>query len=174
MVEIIPKETLRLPDWVNALFYVLIFLFIISIVSIFFLNNSLTKSLNNLSSLENSISEKETPENISLEQKIVLYRDKVGDFSYLIGKHLSDSKIFAVVEGFCHPQVYFSDFDFDSKEGKLSLTGETENFKTLGQQELILKKEPLIIDYTLEGVAMNADGKVDFALSINFSPDILK
>lgn len=174
MMEIIPKETPKTPEWLNTLFYVLIFIFIVSIVSIFLLNNSLANSLEDLSLLESSILQKETPESASLEKKITLYKDKVNDFSYLADQHLLTSKIFTIVEGFCHPQIYFTNFELTAREGTLSLNGKTDDFKTLGQQMLILKKEASLTSYALEEVTINKDGGIDFTLSINLSPEILK
>ena len=173
-MEIIPKESPRLPEWLNILFYILIFLFVTSIVSIFILNNSLSNSLKELSSLEITILQKETPENALLEDKILLYRDKIRDFSYLADQHLITSKVFGIVEGFSHPEVWFSNFELDSRKGELSLNGKTDDFKTLGQQLLILKDEESITGYTLKQALIDNEGKIDFTLLINLSPETLK
>lgn len=173
-MEIIPKETPRLPEWLNILFYILIFLFVASIVSIFILNSSLSNSLEDLSSLEIIILQKETPENASLEDKILVYRDKIRDFSYLADQHLMTSKVFGIVEGFCHPKVWFSNFGLDSRKGELSLNGKTDDFKNLGQQLLILKDEESITGYTLKEALIDSDGKIDFTLLINLSPETLE
>jgi len=174
MMEIIPKETPRLPEWLNILFYILIFIFVVSIISIFILNSSLSNSLEELSSLETTILQKESPENVSLEDKILLYKDKIRDFSYLVDQHLITSKVFGIVEGFCHPKVWFSNFELNSREGELSLNGKADDFKTLGQQLLILKDEESIISYTLKDALIGNDGKIDFTILINLSPETLK
>src|SRR4030042_50548 len=173
-MEIIPKEAPRCPEWLNILFYILIFLFVASIVSIFILNNSLSNSLEDLSSLEITILQKDTLDNASLENKILVYRDKIRDFSYLADQHLITSKVFGIVEGFCHPKVWFSNFELDSRKGELSLNGKTDDFKTLGQQLLILKDEESITGYALKEALIDNDGKIDFTLLINLSPETLE
>lgn len=174
MMEIIPKETPRLPEWLNVLFYVLVFLFIASIVSIFILNSSLSSSLEDLSYLEIALAQKKSPENVALEKEVLLYRDKVLEFSNLAEQHLEVSKVFGAIEGFCHPKVWFPSFSLDSKKGQLSLSGKTDDFSTLGQQILILKGEESITGYFLKEAAIDNEGRIDFTLLINLSPEILK
>ncbi|MFH1714314.1 MAG: hypothetical protein ABH831_01860 [Candidatus Nealsonbacteria bacterium] len=174
MVDIIPKEAPKLPAWLNILFYILFIIFVITIISLFLLNSSLNKSLKSFEELESTLAEGDTEEEINLENDVLASQKRLQDFSFLADQHLSISKAFSVIESFTHPEVQFLDFDLNSRTGSLSLRGETESFKTLGQQMLILKDKELVTGYQLDTASINKDGRIDFSLSITLSPKLLK
>lgn len=174
MVDIIPKEAPKLPVWLNVVFYILFILFVATIVSLFLLNSSLNKSLKSFEELESILAEGDTEEEINLEKDILASQKRLQNFSFLANQHLSISKSFTTIESFTHPEVQFLDFDLNSRTGALSLRGETESFKTLGQQMLILKDKELVTSHQLDTASINKDGKIDFSLSITLSQKLLK
>ncbi|MFH1582644.1 MAG: hypothetical protein ABIA08_02705 [bacterium] len=173
MTEIIPKELPKLPGWLNILFYVLIFLLIISIVSFFILNNSLDNSLKNLEDLETVIDQEKALEDISLETEVLSYKVKIQDFKTLSEEHKANTKSFTFLEETTHPLVWFSSFELFTKESKLLLSGKTKNFESLGQQLLVLKEREELNDFRLISSAINKEGQIDFNLLIYFKPGFL-
>jgi hypothetical protein len=124
--------------------------------------------------LELDLTREMSPEKISLEKEILASKNKIDDFSYLIEQHLEVSRIFEIIQKITHPQVLFSKFDLNSRQGALKIFGETQNFETLGQQILILRGEAVINKVNLETVSIGKEGKINFDLSLFFNPDIFK
>jgi len=174
MVEIIPKEVPKLPGWLNILFYFSLILLVSAIASYFSLNNSLKKSQEELSNLELLLLQEITFEKFNLEKEIFKDKSKIEDFSYLIDQHLESSKIFNILEKISHPKVWFLNFDLNSQKGVLELSGEAQNFESLGQQILILNEEKSIKDTNLKNISITKEGKVGFNISLSLEPEILK
>lgn len=174
MVDIIPKEASKPSRVLNILFYFGIFLLIFSIIGYFALARFSEKARAEVAALELDLAGIMTAEKISLEKEILASEDKINKFSYVIERHLAPSKIFELIQKTTHPQVWFSEFDFNSREGELKLSGETQNFITLEQQILILKEEEKITQVNLGNFSVTEEGKINFDLSLSFNPDIFK
>jgi len=172
MVEIIPKESPKPSRGLNALFYFAIFLLILSIGGYFALNNFLQKAEGELETLKLDITKVMTPEKNTLEKEILASKDKIDKFSYLIGQHLQSSMIFGIIQKTTHPQVWFTKFDFDPRQKTLKVSGETQNFESLGQQILILEDEETIDDINLETISISKEGGIEFDLSLSFRADV--
>ena len=171
MVEIIPKEAFKPSRGLNILLYFAIFLLFLSAGAYFALNNFLQKAENNVASLESEISQIMTPEKVALEQEVLPSKSEIDRFANLINQHLQTSAIFEIIQRSTHPRVWFTKFDLDSRQKTFSLTGETENFETLGQQILIIQNEEAISTVNLDTVSSTKDGKVEFVLSLSLKPD---
>src|SRR4030042_4982147 len=153
MVEIIPKETAKLPGWVNSFLFAFLIILLLSIFGYFILNSSvkragdylqgLTMSLNDLRSLERSTAEKE----------VLKYNNKIGYFFQLLDSHLETSKIFDLIQQSSHPQVWFTKFNLNATGDKAILSGKTRNFANLGQQILILGQEDWVSKVELQEVS---------------------
>lgn len=171
MVEIIPKEAPKPSKGLNILFYFVIFLLIFAIGGYFALNNFLQKADKELASLKLNITEVMTPEKIALEKEILSFKDKIDMFSYLIEQHLESSKVFGIIQKVTHPKVWFSNFDFNSRQKTLKVSGKTQNFESLGQQLIILENEETIDNVDLETISISKEGGIEFNLSLSFKPD---
>lgn len=174
MVEIIPKKAPLLPQWLNILFYFSLAFLIFSIASFFLLNNSIKKNQETLIDLEESLAERKTSENVSLEKEILKYQRKTDDFSQIIGGHLKTSEVFEILQKNCHPRVRFSQFNLESRQNYILLSGNTDSFESLGQQLLIFKGEALVRGADLEKVSINKEGGISFSLSLPLDPKIFK
>jgi hypothetical protein len=173
MIDIIPKELPKLPKWVNALFYVLLVLFVSSIIIFFVLRSSISKAVVSLEDLNSELLSKNLPETIDLEKEILAYRAQFQDFEIILGEHKYNTKSFAFLEEIVHPFVWFSSFELQPQEEKVSLKGEAKDFNSLGQQLLILKNRNDLNDFKLVSAVINKDAQIDFDLIIYFKPGYL-
>lgn len=173
MVEIIPKK-ISTPHWINYLFYLSLILLIVSFVSYLFLNYALTKSQVSLQEIKDVLAEKETPERVSLENEILTSKQKIQNFSEITNQYLVSSKIFDFFQENCHPKVYFKSFNLISSSGLVAVSGETDSFKSLGQQELIFINNPVIKEAVLSNVSMGKEGVISFSFSVYFKAEIFK
>ena len=166
MVEIIPKEVSKPSKVLKIMLYFAIFLLLLSTAGYFVMNNFLDKAKNNLASIESEISQVMTPEKVTLEREVLFSKGEIDRFANLVNQHLETSAIFGIVQRVTHPKVWFSKFDLDSRQKTFQLTGETENFESLGQQVLIMRNEEAISIINLDTVSTTRDGRVGFVLSL--------
>lgn len=174
MVEIIPKPTEKVPWWQEIIFYSSIILLLITILSYFFFANSLKKSEKVLTNLEERLAREKTTEEIALEKEVLSWQRKIEDFKKLMGEHLLASNFFSFLESNSHPQVFFSKIDLKPREGKVLLSGQTENFSQLWQQISILKSKKEIKELNLSNLSIGKEGKVDFSLDLSLEPTLFK
>jgi len=175
MVEIIPREAPQISPLGKMLFYLASGLFFISLIGYFVLDNSLKNSKEKLADLEAlSIKNQAATEKVALEKEILTYKNKIDNFSSLISRHLSTSKIFGVIEEINHPKVWFSRFGLDTPQGLIELTGEAQDFESLAQQMDIIKEAKIFEKVELNNVSLTKEGKINFNLSLSFDEAILK
>ncbi len=175
VVEIIPRPISKTPLWQNILLYFSIALLLGSILVFFFLNYSQQKAKTDLDNVKKLIIEQEAASGIgSLEREILSYQKKIEDFSNLFGSHQLSSNVFPFIESLTHPQVVWTDFNSDTEASIILLSGQTQNFQTLGQQISILKEEALIKRFDLSDIKLGKEGKVDFKIKLSLDPEILK
>ncbi len=172
-MELIPKQAPKIPRWLDVLFYLSIGLLIFIFIAYFSISHFLKTSQKTLEDLDASIS-KEVSEKATLKSKVLTARKKIDDFSVLINKHAKTSNALVFLEEQCHPSVWFRNFDLNTNEGKIVLSGEARDFEVLGQQMLILELEKSVKLAELSGISMKKEGKITFSLSLSLDPQIFK
>ena len=175
-IQIIPKEAAKLPLWQNILFYVSIAILLAVILS-YGIFTQLTKNSDTLLKEKEKLFEaNKTPEILTLEKNIKNYRDKIDTFSVLIPNHKLGSQFFSFLERITHPNVFYQGIDLDIKNNKVTLLGQTESFRTLGQQMSVLGNEEMVTDAQLSNININKEGRIEFSVVISlnlrvFSPE---
>ncbi|MFH0792080.1 MAG: hypothetical protein V1905_02605 [bacterium] len=172
-IEIIPRK----PDnksnsLMDVIFYVVFFLLAATILSYFGIRYFDGKTADKHKEVLIQITAKETPEVREKERQILLYRDKINDYSAILDKHTITSNAFSFLEKLTHPQVIFSWFSLDEGDALLSLSGTADNFESLGQQVLLFEGDRLTANVILKKVSLAKDGSVDFQVDITLDPKI--
>lgn len=172
-IEISPKKKLGISTWLIAAIGVCLVLLLCLAVSYFYfgakikdISQEIQKKEAEFALLEKTIREKQK-ELITLEQKI-------NDFGSLLGEHRNTLNIFEFLEKNCLPNVWFSDFSFNGEEGKISVSGKTDNLITLEQQAFVLKQQSAVKNLDITKVLINKEGGIDFTLTIIFDHSIFK
>ena len=173
MVEIIPKPPEKPPIWLSILFYISIGLFVGSVLSFFLLNYLQGVAKDALSDMETALQVSKTPEEQTVENKVLQTQKKINDFVLILGSHQKNSDFFSFFEGKIHPQVKINSFDL-KKPSSLSLSGETENFVVLGQQLSIFQNTPQILKTNLSSLSLGTEGGVDFTFQLELSPKLFQ
>ena len=174
-IEIIPKKPERVFPWKDILFYFSIILLIVTAVSYFIIASLEKKTEATLLELEQKIAAIPVSE---LEKNILAREGKINDFGQIVDSHVFTTRVFELIQSKTHPKVYFSQISLSSKDLALNLTGETEDFVSLGQQMIVLEEETAsdsakIKSVGLSSVGINKSGKVGFSLQIALSPLLL-
>jgi len=170
-MEIIPKETPKIPPWIDILFYVSVGLLIFVFISIFLISQAMNAAEKTSLELDNKITS-ENSKSAALKKEILTYKKKINDFSGVINGHMETSNVFGFIESLCHPRVWFTNFDLGARDGAVRLTGEAQSFQDLGQQMIIFKKESLIKKTNLGSVSMQKGGRVGFEISLTLDPSV--
>jgi hypothetical protein len=174
MVQIIPKTIERSPLWQDILFYLSIGLFLASIFSFFVLNNSQKRAEDSLQSLEISLSQLGTADQIKLEKEIKITERQIKNFSQVLDSHIYSSKIFDFLPKIIHPKARFKQTSLDAVKSEVIISGEAESLTALQQQIFIFQGEPLIKSFVLNSFSFGEKGKIDFNFNLLLSPQIFK
>ena len=175
---IIPKLKQEVSALFNVLFWLSLSLLFIGLAGFFILNTQVSSLREQEASLDDQIIELEQAELANLKKQIIPKARITSDVSNLFSDRQTTSKIFDLLRAVCHQQAQFSNFNFTTEENQVSIGLITESFKTLGEQVLILKANPVISNLSLASVHLAKEGVVDLALSFIidktfFSPEDL-
>lgn len=172
-IEISPKKKLGIPTWSIIVLGVCLILLLCLAVSYFYFGakikdifQGIQKKEAEFALLGKTIQEKQK-ELITLEQKI-------NDFGSLLGEHRNTLNIFEFLEKNCLPNVWFSDFSFSGEEGKISVSGKTDNLITFEQQAFVLKQQSAVKNLDITKVSIGTEKEIGFTFTITFDPVIFK
>jgi Tfp pilus assembly protein PilN len=172
-MELIPKQSFKIPKWLDILFYVSLAFLLVSFIGYLVLGQLIKNSQKNLDQLRLAL-QQGTTQNQELEKSILTYQKKIKDFSSIISSRSSVGAFFEFFQGKIHPKVWFNELSLDPLNHKISLSGHTQNFESLGQQMLIFRGEKMIKEVELKGVSVNEKGGIDFSLSLTFNQQVFK
>ncbi|GAI36884.1 unnamed protein product [marine sediment metagenome] len=172
--ELIPKEKLKTPSLINSLFYSSLALLII-------LGGVYLGMRIKVSSLKSQIEETKvnvvrikTEGDKETERQVLGYQKKIKDFSELFSEHKIVSSFLEFLRNSTHLKVSFSDLSLNTKTANVLLGGETEDFKTLGEQILYLKGSEFIKGLDLSNLSLGKEGEVQFNIRLFLDPKIFK
>lgn len=172
--ELIPKEKLKTPSLVNFLFYSSLALLII-------LGGVYLGMRIKVSSLKSQIEETKvnvvrikTEGDKETERQVLGYQKKIKDFSELFNEHKIVSSFLEFLRNSTHLKVSFSELSLNTKTANVLLGGETEDFKTLGEQILYLKGSEFIKGLDLSNLSLGKEGEVQFNIRLFLDPKIFK
>lgn len=173
-LNIIPKPKLSLPFWVNPLIGISggILLVMVGLFGFYYFQAS---------SWESKAKAKEadyfalgTPENKVAEEKVGKISQQLEKFSQAFKEHKISYVFFDFLKNNCHPNVSFSSLNLDPNSGKASLSGQTNSYKSLSEQIVVLKgiKEVSVLE--VSDIALDKEGKITFKLSFIINPSFFK
>ncbi len=173
-IQITPhnKRTTDKALWVTILFYLSLVLFLVSVGSYFVFDHFIASYSKNLDDIKMEIRQAGTIEEKIKEKEVLETQGQIKDFSKLLANHRFISSFFTNFEEWCHNRVWFSNINLSINDFTVDLSGETDNFQTLGQQMIVLKNHELVEGVSLSNIQMNLDGRIDFNLSISFYPKV--
>jgi hypothetical protein len=175
MVELIHKKGVqRILPWQNALFYSSIGALILagSLYALFlYLETSRSTDLKEVNLQITSVG---TIEERKVEKEVFQTKNKIEDFSKMLDSRDKSSQVLTFMELIAHPSIWFSNFSLSVEEGTLSLSGETGNFKNLGEQISILRSNNMIESVDISEIAIGKEGQVVFGLTLTLNKEVMK
>lgn len=154
-----------------------ILFFVFSLVLFLFFGSSYFYIKNNSREVgkkieENNLKLRKTEEEKKLEEEILLYESKINLFKQLLTNHRAVFNIFKNIEASAQPKVWFTEFNFNSFENIILISGQAENFIALGEQLILLKKEKSFKEVDLSEISMLEEGRADFSFRLVLNPAI--
>ncbi len=172
--ELIPKEKLKTPSLVNFLFYLSLILLIVLGACYLGMRIKISSLKSQIEETEVDVDRIKTEGDKETERQVLVYQKKIKDFSELFNEHKIVSSFLEFLGDSTHPKVSFSELALNIKTAKAVLGGETEDFKTLGEQILYLKGNELIKGLDLSNLALGKEGGVKFDINLSLDPEIFK
>lgn len=172
--ELIPKEKLKTPSLINFLFYLSLILVIILGVCYFGIRIKNSSIRSQIEEVKLNVSKIKIEGDKQTERQVLGYQRKINDFSELFSKHKIASSFLELLRNSTHLKVSFSTLVLNTETAQVILGGETENFKTLGEQILYFKGSEFIKGLVLSNLALGKEGDVKFNISLSLDPEIFK
>ena len=174
MVGIIPKRIEKASRWQNLFFYLALGLLIAVILGYAVLFYFEGKNSRNLQDIEYKIIQIGAEEDKVREEEISSVKNKINDFSSLFNNYKKTSNLFNFLEEICHPKIWLTRLELDSNMDQVLISGQSSNFKILGQQLLIMQEQDLIQRISLNNLSVNEEGNTDFYFQLFLNPKIFQ
>ena len=173
-IDLIPKKPKEEPFWQELLFYISFLFLAVSLLFCIGFGVLANRSSLELERVNNELAKEKTQSQINTEAEVLSYQKKVSAFSILLKQRKPLSKIFDLLEKEVHPGIFFTKMGFTVNSDKLQISGVADNFQALGQQTLILKKDPLVGQIDLKQVGIGKYGGVEFSFEVVFDKQIFE
>ena len=164
-----------MPRWQNYLSYAcyaLLAAVILGYAALFYFEG---KDRNALQNLEDKTAQVATKEDRASESMVLATKKRINNFSKLLQDHKKTSNFFSFLEENTHPKIWLKKVELDTASALASVSGQTANFKTLGQQILILQgHSSQVQSVDLISLSINKKGEAEFIFYIYFNPQMLQ
>ena len=174
MVDLIPKRARKSLPFQNVFFYIALAVLILAAGAYALLIYLESQASINLQNLEGEISRVGTPAERQMERSVFSTERKINDFATIIEAHRRPSNIFPFLESVIHPQVWMSDFELTMETDFLKLSGQTLNFRTLGEQLEVLRSQRMIQEIQLSDLSIGEGGQTELNIGLTLDPEIFQ
>lgn len=180
MVQLIPKSKKKREGfdlnlvWKNRQVFLVfgILIFLLGVYgALFFYEGSLNEELQ---ATQDKIEDLRIKSDKSKEDAARKFGEKLDGVSLILDSHIYSSNLFTFIEALTHPKVQFTNLNFASVSGLLTLKGLTESYETFGEQMIALEKSGEIGNIKVSGVNLIKSGQVIFTVSFNVDEGIYK
>ncbi|MFZ3073849.1 MAG: hypothetical protein WA093_01820 [Minisyncoccales bacterium] len=162
----IPNKKKSVFSLENAVFYISLLLLAAVVGGFFYLGHLITQKEGELAEASVQAARIKTEEQKKLEDRILLVRQKLDDFSKILADRKISTGFFNKLESAVLPEVYFSDCKLDLDKMTAGLSGHADNFQALGQQMMLFENSKNNIKKANLGkVDINKEGGIDFDVS---------
>ncbi|MDD5145526.1 MAG: hypothetical protein PHF44_01665 [Candidatus Pacebacteria bacterium] len=168
----VPKTDVKIPSWINILLYASIILLAVTLLSYAAFSFLIIQGNKSLKVVNDGLVK--TQDEMALENEVWGYKEKIDNFAILLKNHLLNSNLFSLFEKVSHPKIWISELDLKSKEGKIEFSGVSDDFKSLGQQLLILEKEDSFRGVNLTNVSFGKKEEIEFTFGSLLNPKLFK
>jgi hypothetical protein len=174
MVELIPKPKQEILAWEKILNYGSWGFLALVGVALVILAVANDASRAQLKKIDQELFRGKSQEERSLENNILSLQRRFSIYRFLLNSQKPINQLFLTLEKNTHPQAFFNKFEYVGKDSRLWLSGKTDNFQTLGQQQLLFQKEAGFAAVNLAQAEIGREGLAGFNFEIFLSEDFFK
>ncbi len=173
-LNIIPKPKEIIPKWVNIALVVSFAMFLTTICLFAFYYYQALSWQSKLMAKENDYLALDTKENQAMEKQVGEISAKLEKFSLAFSSRRISSNFFDFLRNFCHPNVSFSGLLLNIETGSVSLSGQTNAYKDLSEQIIVLNDLKNISNLLISNILLNKEGNIAFSVSFILDPTLFK
>ncbi len=170
-----PKEEISLERKIITVTVISIF-FIVGLVFIFLYYHNV-KITGEIAKIEDEIKKSKTPEQISEENFVILYKNKIDNYKKIISNHFFPSRILTLLNSLVDSEVYFTRLDYDKSSLTISLSGVSSSLNSLQRQVSNFEKDNNISSVNINKVGYifseNKKKEVSFEISFKMKKSFL-
>jgi hypothetical protein len=107
-----------------------------------------------------------------LEKEMTAFAFRLDTIEYLLTNHTYSSRVFEFLEDITHPNVQFTNFQFDMKDNFVQLEGKTKNYLTLGEQIIVFQNDERISNFKIFNIKLSGKDGVFFSASFTLDKEI--
>jgi flagellar basal body-associated protein FliL len=158
--------------WIDVIFYFVIALLTATIICylVFLVKNIFQRR--DIAEAEYKLTTVGTADQLTQEQKVILYKAKIKDFGNLIQNHEFASNIFYLMQDNTQPKVWFSQFNLDAKAKQVQVSGIAEDMDMVARQTSTFEKNEYIQKFENLNSTLSEDGRIAFNFSLSMNPRI--
>ena len=104
-----------------------------------------------------------------MEKRVFGYKYKIEILNKLLDERLLALNFFDFLEKSTLPEIWLQEITIDLQKLKAVISGEGENFQTVGQQITTFKNSQNISGLKFNKISISNNGKVDFEITITFN-----
>ncbi len=155
----------------NAVFYISLVILVATVGTFFYLQNSVSKTGDELASLTFEAAKLKTEDEKNLENSILKTQQMLKDFSKALTVQKASSEILKRLEEMVILGVYLTKCEIETDKMAASISGHAKNFEVLGQQITNFESNSEVLGEVIMGsVKMNPeDGGIDFEVKVMFN-----
>ncbi len=159
--------------WISVTFYFFCALLIIVFFTYFIIVFKVYLQNKEINELDSRIATYGLSQQKIYEKRVLDYKKKINDYSFIISNQKISSNVFAFIEARTLPNVWFSSFNMSKSTNEIKLSGESENMETLGRQVRVFEKSnDYISSINVSSLEIQTTGKTNFILSFYLKPEI--
>jgi hypothetical protein len=156
--------------WLTKFIRFGVIVFILVLILYFALDYGYLRILDKrIADVENNIQalEKEIP--AQDREEVSVFYSQLVNLRKLLENHVYSSNIFQRLELITHPQVSFTNFDYDFDENRLKLEGYGVSLPVLAEQLLSFQRTADFRKITISDVRKTSIGRINFSLEVFFN-----
>ncbi|TSC95036.1 MAG: hypothetical protein CEN87_48 [Parcubacteria group bacterium Licking1014_1] len=158
--------------WMDVIFYFTISLLMAAVLCYFIFTVKIFLQNKDIEDLDVALQTVGTDQQKDYEKTVSDYQKKINDFAGLIKNREFASRVFSFMEQQTLPNVWFSKFAMNKKNGEVILSGEADSAAVFSQQVANFEKNKHVKKITVLSSNLGYSGRTEFNLNILMDPKI--
>lgn len=108
------------------------------------------------------------------QDEFLKFQFQLTNLKKLLNNHAVISRGIALVEANTHTQVFYSNADFDLKNGKITLRGTAASYEVLAQQLSAIQKMPEVSAFDIGTIQLVEGNRINFSVNLKINKNVFR